>query len=187
MAAIKSSFSFKGAGTETFKAFGPTGSVYDAMKGLDDRIRGAILSGIYQMRQAALDLATIGANEIRRTIVKKGSYRPYMKRGKMRMSSQPGTPPAAEVGGDLYPSVYEQSVSRPNQNPAVAEFGTTADFARDLEFGTPKIQARPFMLPARQRVAAVAEHNVVRNLNTAYRRSLNKNRKTTKVTVEFEV
>lgn len=187
MATIKSSFTFKGAGTQTFKAMTPTGTVYDALKGVEKRVFGAVLAGIYQMRRAALELATIGSNEIRRTTIKKGSYKPYVdKRGKLRLSSQPGTPPAATTGGDLYPSIYEASVSKANQNPAVAEFGATADFAADLEFGTPRIPARPFMLPARQKVASVAQHNVARNLRIAYAKSLSKSGKSTKVTVRMD-
>jgi len=171
MATIKSSFTFKGAGTETFSASTPTGSLYAAFKQIDKRIFSMVLAGVYQMRQAAQDLSVIGFNEIKRSIAKPGSYKPYYKKGKRRMSSQPGQPPAAEIGGDLEPSIYQQVKSRPNQNPAVAEFGSTAPFARELEYGTSNQPARPFLLPARQKVAAVAQSNVVRHLNIAYSRA----------------
>jgi hypothetical protein len=86
------------------------------------------------------------------------------------MSSQPGQPPAAEMGEDLEPSIYQKVISKPNQNPAVSEFGSTAPFAATLEFGNTKIPARPFMLPARQKVANVAASTVAQHLQIAYSR-----------------
>lgn len=186
MATIKSTANLPGGNKETFKAFTATGSLYDAFKNIDKRIFGMILAGVYRMREAAQDLATIGENEVRLSISKKGSYKPYTKRGRLRLSSQPGTPPAAERGGDLEPSIYSKVVSRPNQNPAVAEFGTTAPFARDLEFGTNKIEARPFMLPARQKVAAVAQQRVAQHLQIAYSQSIKKNNKNNNFVVKME-
>lgn len=183
---MKSTFKLPGGNTETFKAFTATGSLYDAFAHIDKRIFGMILAGVYRMREAAQDLATIGENQVRMSISKKGSYKPYFKRGRLRLSSQPGSPPAAERGGDLEPSIYSRVVSKKNQNPAVAEFGSTAPFARDLEFGTNKIEARPFMLPARQKVAAVANDRVARHLQDAYGKSVRKNNKQNKFVVKME-
>lgn len=171
---MKSSFTFKGAGTETFKATTATGSLYDAFKQIDKRIFSMVLAGVYQMREAAKDLSVIGFNETKKLISKKGSYKTYYKKGRQRMSSQPGQPPAAQQGEDLEPSIYQEVTSRPNQNPAVAEFGSRAPFARDLEFGTTRVQPRPFMLPARQKVASVARSNVARHLDIAYTRAAKK-------------
>lgn len=176
MATMKSTVNLPGGNKETFKAFTATGTLYDAFKHIDKQIFGMILAGVYRMREAAKDLATIGENEVRLSISKKGSYREYYKRGRRRMSSQPGSPPAAERGGDLEPSIYSKVVSKQNQNPAVAEFGSTVDFAWDLEFGTNKIQPRPFMLPARQKVAARAQQEVARHLQIAYSKSISKNK-----------
>lgn len=186
MATMKSTVNLPGGNKETFKAFTATGSLYDAFKNIDKRIFAMILAGVYRMREAAQDLAVIGENEIRLSIGKKGSYKEYYKRGRKRLSSQPGSPPAAERGGDLEPSIYSKVISRPNQNPAVAEFGSTAEFARDLEFGTNKIQARPFILPARQKVAAVAHQKVAKHLQIAYSQSIKKNSKNNKFIVKME-
>lgn len=169
MATIKSSF-----GGQTFKAFTPTGSVYDAFKNIDKRLLNMVLAGISQMRAAAKDLSVIGFNETKQLIGKKGNYKKYYKNGKERMSSAPGTPPAAEQGEDLEPSIYQKVVSGPNQNPAIAEFGSNAPFAAKLEFGTTNLPARPFMLPARSKVAGVAHSNVARHLRIAYSRSIRK-------------
>jgi hypothetical protein len=179
MAAMQQTFNLPGGNKETFKATSATGSLYDAFKHIDKRILSMVLAGVYRMREAAQDLATIGENQVRLSIAKPGSYKPYHKRGRMRMSSQPGTPPAAEQGGDLEPSIYSKVVSKQNQNPAVAEFGAAASFARDLEFGTNKIEPRPFMLPARQKVASVAQQRVARHLQQAYAKSAKKGGKNT--------
>jgi hypothetical protein len=174
MAAMQQTFNLPGGNKETFKATSATGSIYDAFKGIDKRISSMILAGVYRMREAAKDLATIGENQVLLSINKPGSYKPYNKRGRLRLSSQPGSPPAAERGGELEPSIYSKVVSQPNQNPAVAEFGAAVPFARDLEFGTSQIQPRPFMLPARQKVASVAQERVAKHLVDAYSKSVRK-------------
>lgn len=168
------------------KKLTPTQTVYKALAAVDPMIKKIILSGIYQMREAAKDLSIIGFNEVKKSISHKGSYKPYRKKGKDRMSSQPGQPPAAEMGEDLEPSIYQSVTSKPNQNPAVAEFGSTAPFARTLEFGNTKIQPRPFMLPARQKVAGVAHANIARHLRIAYSRKI-KSLHGTVTTVDMEI
>jgi hypothetical protein len=148
----------------------PTQKVYAALAAVEPEIKSIILAGVYQMRKAAEELSIVGLNEAQKLILHKGSYKEYTKNGVKRMSSSPGEPPAATRGGDLESSLYQKVVSRPNQNPAVAEFGSKAPFAKDLEFGTTKLQPRPFMRPARNNVAKVAGSHVVRNLQIAYTR-----------------
>lgn len=173
MATITSTGDF-GGGKETFKAHTYTGSIYDAFKEIDKRLLNMVLSGIAQMRVAAQQLSVIGFNETKLLIGKKGSYKTYYKKGVERMSSAPGTPPAAMRGEDLEPSIYQKVNSKANQNPAVAEFGSTASFARKLEYGDGKTPARPFLLPARAKVARRGNDIVVRNLLIAYNRSIKK-------------
>lgn len=96
----------------------------------------------------------------------------------------PGKPPAAEKGEDLEPSIYSEIKSKANQNPAVAEFGSTAKFARELEFGSSRVPARPFMLPARQKVASVAKEIVMQDLGIAYAK---KAKKMKSETITFDV
>jgi hypothetical protein len=163
-----------------------TQTVYKALAAVDPMIKKIILAGIYQMTEAAKDLSVIGFNETKKLIAHKGSYKPYRKKSKERMSSQPGQPPSAEQGEDLEPSIYQSVITKPNQNPAVAEFGSTAPFARTLEFGNTKIQARPFILPARQKVANVAHSNVSRHLQIAYTRKI-KALKGTVTTVNMDI
>lgn len=165
----------------------PTSGIYSATKEIDMRIRSMLLAGVFQMKNTAEKLAYLGKLEVLSSISRKGSYKAYKKKGVDRMSSQPGTPPAAEKGEDLEPSIYSKVISKNNQNPAVAEFGSTASFAKTIEFGNSKIPARPFMLPARQKVAQVAPAIVVTDLVRAYQKNLSKKSKSATVVVEFKV
>lgn len=186
MATISSSFSDMG-GKETFSARTPTGSIYDAFKAIDRRLLNMVLAGIAQMRVAAEQLSNIGFNETKLLIGKKGSYKSYVKNGQQRMSSAPGQPPAAQRGEELEPSIYQKVTSKANQNPATSEFGSTAPFAVTLEFGNSKLAARPFMLPARAKVAGRAEDVVVRNLLIAYNRSIKKQTGTKPIVVDYRI
>jgi hypothetical protein len=152
----------------------PTQKLYKILGEVDSAIKGIVLAGVWQMRETSGKLANVGKLAILASISKKGSYKPYYKNGKKRYSSQPGTPPAAEKGEDLEPTIYSEIKSKNNQNPAVAEFGSTAPFAAKLEFGTPSIPARPFLLPARQAVAQVAREIVMQDLSIAYAKKAKK-------------
>lgn len=165
----------------------PTSGIYSATKEIDMRIRSMLLAGVFQMKNTAEKLAYLGKLEVLSSISRKGSYKAYKKKGVDRMSSQPGTPPAAEKGEDLEPSIYSKVISKNNQNPAVAEFGSTASFAKTIEFGNSKIPARPFMLPARQKIVQVAPAIVVTDLVRAYQKNLSKKSKSATVVVEFKV
>ena len=145
---------------------------YDVMKEVDKRIGLALLHGAWAMRDAARDMAKFGEKETRKLIAHKGSYKKYYKKGVERTSSHPGQPPAAVKGEDLEPSIYSKVTSGPKRNPATAEFGSTAPFAADLEFGTKKIEPRPFLRPARQQVRALAPLIVIDHLVNAYTKSL---------------
>jgi len=172
MAAIRGGFNFPGLPSETWSAQTPTGTIFDAFKKIDNRLKNMVMAGVYDMSNAAEELANIGKRAILASISKPGSYKAYYKKGKQRMSSQPGQPPAAEQGQDLEPSIYAKSTSKKKDNPASAEFGSTAPFAKDLEFGTAQLQPRPFVLPARQQVANVANAIVARRLMVAYNAKL---------------
>jgi hypothetical protein len=146
----------------------PTQKVYRVLKEVDVRVKKLVLSGIFQMRATSGKVADMGKKRVVASISQKGSYKPYYKKGKLRYSSQPGNPPAADKDGDLMPSIYSEIKSKPNQNPAVSEFGSTAPFARKLEFGTTSVPARPFMLPARQQIVQIVRPIVMSDLGRAY-------------------
>ena len=164
----------------------PTSSIYSATKEVVASIRSMLLAGVYQMRNAAGEIANLGRIAILTSIGKPGSYKAYIKKGKVRMSSNPGTPPAAEKGEELEPSIYSKKISKFNQNPAIAEFGSTAPFAKTVEFGNSKLPARPFIRPARQKVAGLIEPIIIRNLVYAYNRN-NKKRAGGSFEVDMEL
>lgn len=172
MAAIRGGFNYPGLPSETWSAQTPTGTILDAFKKIDNRIKNMVMAGVYEMNAAAEELANIGRLSILSLISKPGSYKPYYKKGRKRLSSQPGQPPAAEKDGDLASSIYSRRISKGKDNPAVAEFGSTAPFAAKLEYGTTSVPARPFLLPARQQVANVAGAVVSRRLMNAYNKKL---------------
>jgi len=172
MGTIRGGFNFPGLPSETFSARTPTGTINDAFKKIDKRLKSMVMAGIKEMNKAAFELANIGKLAVLASISKPGSYKPYYKKGRRRLSSQPGQPPAAESNGDLAPSIYAKSITKGMKNPAEAEFGSTAPFATKLEYGSASVAARPFMLPARQQVANVAEAVVVRRLVSAYNAKL---------------
>jgi HK97 gp10 family phage protein len=152
---------------------------YEAIDELDKRLKKALLRGAWAMRDAARDLAKIGEKEVRASISKTGSYKPYWKDGKKRMSSHPGTPPAASPDGTLEKSIYSKVNSAVKRNPAEAEFGSTAPYAAELEFGTTSVQPRPFLRPAREKVRDAAAERVIDHLVNAYTESFMKSKNTT--------
>lgn len=186
MAQIRGGFNYPGLPSETWTAQTPTGTIFEAFKHIDRRITNMLIHGMYAMNKTAGELANLGKLKVQELISQPGSYLPYYKDGQLRMSSHPGKPPAASRGGSLDSSIYSVRTSKDKDNPAVAEFGSTAPYARELEFGTTSIQPRPFLLPARQAVADVAQAIVVRNLVIAYNKSL-RNAKNTTVDVRMEI
>ena len=128
-------------------------SLNKAIKDLDNRIQRIIQAGVSSTHLSANMIADTGAELVRDSIRHSGTYKPYIdKRGNQRMSSAPGEPPASAAGNDLDKSIYSKSVSKKNQNPAVAEFGSTSPYARALEYGTEKMAPRPFMRPIAQEI-----------------------------------
>ena len=132
--------------------------IEQALKQLDKKIQSAIWAGVKTgMTSAAGQLAEMGDKELHDSINHIGTYKPYVDSyGNPRMSSQPGEPPASAPGNPLDSNIYHRHISSKGSNPAVAEFGVQGEIAHELEFGTPKMQPRPFVRPAKQKVALSA-------------------------------
>jgi len=70
----------------------------------------------------------------------------YKRKNKTHTASSAGNPPAID-GGTLVNSI-NYIVLIPNQNVFGGEVSASTGYAADLEFGTVKMAARPFMQPA---------------------------------------
>jgi hypothetical protein len=160
-------------------------SLEAAIKQLDRRIQDAIRAGVQSMTAAAGELAEYGDNELHRSIDHLGTYKPYVDSyGNARVSSHPGEPPASAPGNPLDMNIYHRHVSSKGSNPAVAEFGVSGEIAHHLEFGTPKMQPRPFLRPAKKYVASKARYVVALHFIGAVTRKLRQS-SATKITVRL--
>lgn len=65
--------------------------------------------------------------------------------GKGHVASSPGEPPNRDTGN------LQANLETTNPRPLVAEVRSNALYAADLEFGTSKMAARPYMRPARDK------------------------------------
>jgi HK97 gp10 family phage protein len=104
--------------------------VLDSMSG--DRLGRAVLAGGFVL-EAAVKVSMSATSH---------SGRMY---GRHRASA-PGETPAVETG-NLVNSINTQLASSSDTN-ATAEVGTGVEYAEFLEFGTSRMEARPFMRPA---------------------------------------
>jgi HK97 gp10 family phage protein len=133
-------------------------SIEQAINQLDKRIQSAIWAGVkIGMTAAAAELAESGEKELHQSIDHIGTYKPYIDSyGNPRVSSAPGEAPSSAAGNPLDVNIYHRHISSKGSNPAVAEFGVNGEIAHFLEFGTPKMQPRPFLRPAKQKIAREA-------------------------------
>ena len=163
----------------------PNQSLQAALQEMDFRIQRMIQAGVASTYESVGQLADAGKEEANRITRHKGTYKAYRtKDGKTRMSSKPGEPPSTEAGNTLDKSIISTRISRRNENPAKAAFGSTAPYAAHLEYGTSKMEPRPFMRPAREHVARIAGGIVANNF---YKNMLNKAKKMRRQNVRIQV
>jgi HK97 gp10 family phage protein len=73
----------------------------------------------------------------------KKSGRTYRRRGVTHVASAPGEPPAADTG-----TLHNSIKVTPNFTRLQAVVNAGASYAKALEYGTPRMDPRPFMRPA---------------------------------------
>jgi len=100
------------------------------------------------LRLALMRGVFIGANLVRTTAInsitsgeKSGNV--YTRRGVTHRASAPGEPPAADLG-----NLHNSITIRENIAKIEAVVNASAKYARALEYGTQKMEPRPFMRPA---------------------------------------
>ena len=143
-------------------------SLRKAIFDLDRRVKQIIDAGVHSNTKSVAELAKIGEDELHRLIDHRGTYKPYIDAsGTSRLSSQPGEPPASAPGNPLDLNIYHNAITPPKGNPAIAEFGVKGEIAQALEFGTGKIQPRPFVRPAREFVRKNAAKTIADNFSNA--------------------
>lgn len=108
-----------------------------------DRLK--ILSGQGRLIKAVGRVLYVGADMIRSEAFR--SISAGSVSGKGHVPSQPGEPPNREFGG-LQDNLKAELVS-----PLEAQVTSEAPYAAALEFGTSKMEARPYMRPARDKKA----------------------------------
>lgn len=113
------------------------------------------LNVIAQFANWYQDATPQAAREIAQKIVE--SARDSMQEG-YGVPSAPGTPPNIQTG-NLYNSIERVDT------PDGADVIVGADYAAELEFGSARVAARPFMTPAVERVGGEADKVAVSYFN----------------------
>ena len=79
--------------------------------------------------------------------------------GKNDVPSSPGEPPNNDTG------VLKNNIEAVLKEPLVAEISSNAPYAAPLEFGSSKLAARPYMVPARDAERASVQELVTQAVN----------------------
>lgn len=88
--------------------------------------------------------------------------------GKNHVPSKPGEPPNQDTG------VLGAGITTVQVEPLTVEVSSNAPYAADLEFGTSKMAARPYMRPARDKMKDEVKKDVIDAANHAIRKSRSK-------------
>ena len=115
-----------------------------------------------QIQKAAKAGIWAGANEVKveaQLSITRGSVS-----GKNHVASKPGEPPNNDTG------VLKNNIETVSTGPLTAEVHSKAPYAVDLEFGTSKMEERPYMRPAAKKMKPVVAEHVKVILDTVLRR-----------------
>lgn len=85
--------------------------------------------------------------------------------GKGHVPSRPGEPPKRDTG------VLQAHIEAKLVEPLVAEVSSNAPYAAPLEFGSSKMADRPYMRPARDKMAPQIERLFAKEMDGLVRRS----------------
>jgi len=79
------------------------------------------------------------------------------------VASKPGDPPHRDSG------VLQDHIETTNPKPFVGRVTSSAPYSDALEFGTSKMEARPFMRPAREKTREPAREMLIKRLKVFVR------------------
>lgn len=85
--------------------------------------------------------------------------------GRNHVPSRPGEPPNNDTG------VLAGNIETNQIAPLIVEVSSNAPYAADLELGTSKMEARPYMRPARDRNKKAAQQLVAQAVDRVVRKS----------------
>lgn len=85
--------------------------------------------------------------------------------GKNHVPSRPGQPPNQDTG------VLANNIETVRKAPLLVEVSSNAEYSEPLEFGTSKMAARPFMVPARNKTRGEVVQLVRRAVKKAVEQS----------------
>lgn len=115
-------------------------------EGIDAKIRQAAARGVLAGAKAVHDEAVSLIENSPAT------GRTYVRNGVSHIASSPGNPPRSDVG-----NLVNQTSHEPTNDPLTAIVISRADYASHLEYGTSKMEPRPFLRPALQNKAKEVE------------------------------
>lgn len=125
-----------------------------------DRLRG--MSGGDAVRAAGRVLY-VGADMIRAEAFR--SISAGSVSGKGHVPSKPGEPPNRDTG------VLQAHIETSMPEPLVAQVTSSAPYAAPLEFGSSKMAARPYMRPARDKMAPKIQRLFAEEIGKLVKRS----------------
>lgn len=120
---------------------------------------------IREARQAVKESAEATVETAKESLRGSKSGRVYHRRGRVHQASAPGEPAATEGGGLENSGSVEVSG---DGFEAAAVFD--APYAEELELGTPRIAARPFLAPATEAMSGAYIEAVGKGMNDAARK-----------------
>ena len=112
---------------------------------MEFKFHNAAINALFEKKATAgLTRAALWAvGEIKRSF-KPGTGAEYPRGGKIHRASAPGQPPAVDTGR-LRASITHEMQTEGQR--VTARVGTNVEYAKELEFGTRRIAARPFLRP----------------------------------------
>lgn len=120
-------------------------------------------------RKALAKTAVQAVGMTKEILSQPGTGRVYRRGGVVHQASVPGSPPAPDRGRLRASITWKPG---PEGDAPWVEYGTNVGYAGYLEFGTSRMQARPFMRPVQARLRAMFPSLTVNEVSGEIRRTI---------------